>query len=212
MPELELHYFAGKGRGEAIRLTLHVGGVPFDNVHFDGFQDFASQKAEGKLVYAQAPVLYVDGAQYAQTSALTRYCATLAGLLPESGTERLAADEYACAMDELFAKLPGSLPDAELRAAREKFCKLDVPRILGGMERAVLIRGAGDESSPWLVGGNLSYVDLAAYAVLGLLKHAKFDHVPTEIVDDYPRLMRAWKAMDEHPKVVEWIKEHPWKT
>lgn len=209
MPKLELHYFPAKGRGEAVRLALHVGGVPFENVFFDGFEDFADQKAKGVFNYGQVPVLYVDDVQYAQTSALTRYCAKLAGLLPSSDLDQFAADEYTCAMDEMFAKIPSKLPDEELRLAREKFYKLDFPRILGGIERAVLKRNA--EDTPWLVGNDLTYVDIAMYCVFGLFKQGNFDHIPTSVVDEYPRLIRTWKAVSEHPKVVEWNKKHPWK-
>jgi hypothetical protein len=48
--------------------------------------------------------------------------------------------------------------------------------------------------------------------MMGNVKHGFLDHVPTDCVDAYPRLMASYNAVLDHPKVVDWNAEHPWKV
>lgn len=209
MASLEIVYFPIKGRAEAARLLLHVGGVPFKNTHVG--EEFSAQKADGAYQYDQVPIMLVDGVQFAQSSAIIRYCAQVAGLVPQAPIDVLAADEYLSVCDEFLIKFPFTYKVGEENAkkAREVFMEVEMPRLIGGMERAVASREEGAE--PWLVGGQMTYADITVYATLDMFKKGVVDHIPTDFLDKYPLVNNAWRAVEEHEKVKEWNETHKYK-
>lgn len=78
-PHIQLIYFNFGGRAESIRLTLHVGGVAFDDVRITE-EEFRSSKAEGKYPFGSVPVLIVDDVTYAQSVGILRYVGRLGGM------------------------------------------------------------------------------------------------------------------------------------
>ena len=60
----KLHYFAGYGRGEAIRMLFAHAKVELENVNYT-FETVAEAKASGNLEFGQLPVLEHDGKFYA---------------------------------------------------------------------------------------------------------------------------------------------------
>jgi len=63
---------------------------------------------------------------------------------------------------------------------------------------------------PYALGEEISIADLALFG-LGLYYYRGIlDHVPTDVMDSYPRLALAYKSVVDHPAVVEWYKENPY--
>ena len=79
--KLKLSYFNIKGLAEAIRLTLFVGNIEFEDERVS-FEEFASRKAS--LPFKQLPTLDIDDGQVilTQSGAILRYAGILAGLYP----------------------------------------------------------------------------------------------------------------------------------
>jgi glutathione S-transferase len=89
-PALKLLYFPLPGRAEVTRLVLTYGGIPFTDQHVTE-KDWPDLK--GKLPFGQVPVLEVDGKQLAQSAAIERYVAKLAGLHPTDPWQAAKVDE-----------------------------------------------------------------------------------------------------------------------
>ena len=56
----EVVYFDGLGRAEAIRLALHIGGVPFKDTRV-AVADWPALRDSGRLPLKQLPLLVVQG-------------------------------------------------------------------------------------------------------------------------------------------------------
>lgn len=57
-PKVTLIYFDFKGRAEAARLALHMGGIEFEDKRLSR-EEFAEFKPKTK--FGQVPVIHVDG-------------------------------------------------------------------------------------------------------------------------------------------------------
>jgi prostaglandin-H2 D-isomerase / glutathione transferase len=158
------------------------------------------------------PVLKVDGTAYTQSDGILRYCGKVAGLYPrDDDLTALNIDEVlgVCA-DFGAAAFSYRGPDKQkAKEAREEFVGEKMPKLLGGLEKIVK---AKSKSDTWLCGDSISVADLQLYYMMGNVKHGFLDHVPTDCVDAYPRLMASYNAVLDHPKVVDWNAEHPWKV
>ncbi len=97
-PQLKLHYFDIKGKGEPIRLFCAYAGLDLEDHRFASMEDFLAMKESGKLAFGQVPMLEVDGNhQLVQTSAILRYLSIIGGLYPE---DPLIAAKVDAAMDQ----------------------------------------------------------------------------------------------------------------
>jgi glutathione S-transferase len=90
-PTLKLYYFDMPGRAEPTKMMLNYAGIPFENFAFPRDQ---WPELKQKMPYGQVPVLEVDGKMLAQTAAIERYAAKLAGLTPEDSWTSAKVDEY----------------------------------------------------------------------------------------------------------------------
>ena len=88
----ELIYFESPGYAEPTRLCLEISQVSWKNttVDWDGFQEL---KDSGELPYGYLPILKTPQGTLAESNALMRYAAALAGLEPEDLYLRGKVDE-----------------------------------------------------------------------------------------------------------------------
>jgi glutathione S-transferase len=88
----ELIYFASPGYAEPTRLCLEISKVPWQNtvVDWDGFQTL---KDSGDLPWGYLPILKTPQGTIAESNALMRYAAALAGIEPEDLFVRGKVDE-----------------------------------------------------------------------------------------------------------------------
>ena len=88
----ELIYFESPGYAEPTRLCLELSGLPWKNttVEWDGYQEL---KNNGELPWGYLPVLKTPSGTIAESGALMRYAASIAGLEPEDLYMRGKVDE-----------------------------------------------------------------------------------------------------------------------
>jgi glutathione S-transferase len=67
---MKLSYFPIEGRGEAIRLALHIGEIPFED-HRIPFPEWPGVK--GTTPWGSIPILEVDGKTIAQSNTILRF-------------------------------------------------------------------------------------------------------------------------------------------
>ena len=91
-PQITLTYFAdGKGRSELPRLCLLSAGLTFTDERITG-EEYRRRRAAGELPFGQVPTLRVNDELLAQSVAITRWCATEAGLLPQDRIQGAKTD------------------------------------------------------------------------------------------------------------------------
>src|SRR5262245_54167499 len=135
MTELRLRYFPFPGRAGAIRDTLRIGRIPFEDVQVPA-ERFTEQKARGELPFGSLPILDVvtDGARVtsAQSNAILRYAGRLAGLYPVDDPLRaLKVDEAMDVAEDLYHLIGPSIGEQDVArrmAMRKVLAEDTLPR------------------------------------------------------------------------------------
>ena len=68
----------------------------------------------------------------------------------------------------------------------------------------MLDKSVGDEGD-WVLGSDLGLADIAIWRLLGWLSSGILDGIPTDLIRAFPRISRVCRAVDEHPKIYEWV-------
>jgi glutathione S-transferase len=180
MAKLKLTYFDfDGGRGEPVRLALHIGGIPFEDRRVAG-KDWPALREQ--MPFRAIPVLEVDGAVVSQSNSLLRYAGKLAGLYPKDDLAQLRCDEVLDAVEDLGTQL-GNTIEHELgpegkKKAREALAAGPIPRYLEQLQQR--LQAAGGE---WFGGKSISVADLKAWSVIRWLRSGVLDHIPKDLVD-----------------------------
>uniref|UniRef100_K3W6R3 Glutathione S-transferase n=1 Tax=Globisporangium ultimum (strain ATCC 200006 / CBS 805.95 / DAOM BR144) TaxID=431595 RepID=K3W6R3_GLOUD len=197
VPKLKLTYFPRPGRGEPIRLALHIAGIPFEDERITP-EELAVRKPS--LPFNQLPVLEVDGDVIAQSLAILRYVGTLSGLYPTNDPVlAFKIDELFCLIDDLHNVWGPSFreKDAEKQLAlRKVLAEETIPKFLGHLNKRV---GEAASEGSYATGATLTVADLAISALLNGLASGHMAGVPATVVRD---------QVHAHPKVVEWYQTH----
>ena len=191
---LRLHYFPFPGRAGAIRDTLQIGRIAFEDVHVT-FEKFQEQKAAGEFPFGAVPVLDVETAttkhRVAQSNAILRFAGRLAGLYPdEDALLALKVDEVLDVGEDIQVLLGPSLHEQDIEkkmAMRKILAEVDLPRWIGCIEQLLIANG----STGFLVGDSLTVADLKLYWVCDFLSNGSLDGIPTTLFDDFPNVL-AW--------------------
>ena len=184
MSQIKLTYFdVDGGRGEAIRLALHIGNIAFEDHRF-AFADFESERAKTPL--SQVPVLTLDGAQITQSNAILRYIGKQADLYPSDNKQALICDEVMDAVEDCTDKIVATffLQGSELEQARAKLVKGDLAKYLQFLELKLVEQGG-----EYFAGQRLTIADLKVLPLVSWLMSGQLDHVPQDLVANVaPRL------------------------
>ena len=195
-------------RAEVSRLALFIGGVDFTD-HRPSREEFQALKESGVLPFGQLPTIEVDGARYAQSIAIARFCGQLAGLYPKDDLiAGLRVDELLDAMNELNYSLYPSMREQDperKQTLRAIFSSEVLPKWLRSIEARLL----SNEESSYLVGAQMTIADLALWRVNTWLTSGILDGVPTTVLNAYPALHKHCELVARHPKVIEWIHRSP---
>ncbi len=192
---LRLRYFPFPGRAAAIRDTLRLGGVAFEDVHVppDRFQ---KQKAAGELPFGSLPVLDVVTAagtvSAAQSNAILRFAGRRAGLYPvDDPLQALKVDEALDLGEDLYHVIGPSIAeqDGERRMAMRKvLAEQTLPRWAGFLERLLIANGR----TGFVVGDSLTVADLKLYWVVDKLTNGSLDGIPRTVLDRF-EAVTAWR-------------------
>ena len=200
---IQFSNFHKQGRAEVIRLALHIADIPFEDERIK-LPDWPALKPT--TPYGSLPTATIDGELVAQSSAIVHYAGKLSGLYPSDPKDALPVDEVLATVDDIIQaaySYRGSDKD-QLKEAREKFVKESVPRYIGGLEKRLEVFGKG----PFVCGDNVTIADLGICTFVIQMKSGKIDHVPKDIIHRFPRIITAYDAVMDLPKVKEWYKDH----
>nr|XP_034305107.1 S-crystallin SL11 [Crassostrea gigas] len=174
MGKFKLLYFASKGRGQPIRLLLHIAGVDFDdvNVTLKEWKDIKANMPHRKL-----PVLEVDGNLIPQSGAILRYLGREFGYYGSNNAEKTRIDVISGAVDDIIFLMERLFYNETVEAAKENLKKEMVSwrleEFLGIMEETLKENHNGDKC---FVGDQVSIADIQVYNVLDVIPEYFSDH------------------------------------
>ena len=216
---VELYYWPTiQGRGEFVRLLLEEAGAEYVDVArakggMAAMMRFLEGDEPGALPFAP-PFVKVGGAVVSQTANILAYLAPRLGLVPDDEALRAEADQIQLTIADFVGEvhdthhpIAGSLyyEDQKKEAKRraQEFAKERMPKYLGWLEE-VLARNAKSEGR-WLVGRDLTYVDLSAFQVVEGLRYA-FPNAMARIERKIPRLVALRDRVAERPRIAAYLK------
>lgn len=184
-----LIYFPWAGRAGAIRDTLHIGGIPFEDVKLS-YESFCAQRAQGVIPYDVLPALELpSGLVIGQSNTILRWAGDRAGLYPQDAEARLSMEATLDMLEDYATRLSVSIreDDAEIRAhLRRRLNSQCFPQVYRHLSKHV-----EDGGAEWLMGGQLTIVDLKAYHFVEKLTNGTLDGISTDALTGYPEL-NAW--------------------
>ena len=208
----KLHYFAGYGRGEAIRMLLSHAKQELEEVHYT-FETVGEAKASGNLEFGQLPVLEHDGKFYAQSTAILRALGKIYGYYPEDAYTAWRVDSTLDAIGDLLnAFYKGAFaPNEDLKKTlMAAFFETSLPNFLAAIQKRI----ETNTTQEFIIGDKLTIADfaLAAVAYSSFLNEnnpARADQMA--IVEKFPVALKYFQGLGEHVKEhLQARKPSPW--
>lgn len=203
MDKLKLVYFDIDGaRGEAARLALVIGEVPFEDDRVK-FTDWGSRKAG--TPFGALPVLELGGQTVAQSNGINRYVGKLAGLYPSDAWQAALCDEAMDAVEEIATKVWSTMPmpAAEKKAQRESLAAGPLSYSLDRLQHRLVAHGGR-----YFADGRLTVADLKVFVWIRHLRSGELDHVPVDLPDRVaPQLVEHYERVKEYPAVKAYYAE-----
>ena len=197
MDKLKLVYFDIDGaRGEAARLAMVIGRVPFEDDRVK-FADWPARKPG--TPFGALPVLELDGHAVAQSNGINRYVGKLAGLYPSDAWQAALCDEAMDAVEEIATRVWSTMamPAAEKKAQRESLAAGPLSDSLDRLQRRLVAHGG-----QYFADGRLTIADLKVFVWIGHLRSGQLDHVPVDLPDRVaPRLVEHYERVKGHPAI-----------
>src|SRR5881397_2521148 len=216
---VELYYWPTiQGRGEFVRLLLEEAGADYVEVArakggMAAMMRLLAGGEPGALPFAP-PFVKVGDTVVAQTANILAFFAPRLGLVPgdealraEANQIQLTIADFVGEVHDTHHPIAGSLyyEDQKKEAKRraQEFAKERMPKYLGWLED-VLARNE-KSAGRWLVGRDLTYVDLSAFQVVEGLRYA-FPHATARLERRIPRLVVLRDRVAERPRIAAYLK------
>ena len=198
---LEVIYFEAPGYAEPTRLCLEMIGKPWKNtiVDWDGYQKL---KEAGELPWGFLPVLKTSQGTIAESGAMMRYAASLAGLDSDDLYTQGKINEIIDVIDGWRAHFTPTfyIDDLEDRcAARQALFEPGAKMDAGLKDLETLF-----ENSPtgWIAGTEgMSLADVKAFLNTFMMFSGQFDGIDEGMIQTYPLLLEYHKKVSNHPSV-----------
>lgn len=198
-----------QARGEACRLTMVIGKIPFDDKRVSP-KDFPEFRKKTPL--SSLPVAEIDGQMVAQSNAILRYFGCLTNMYPEDAKKGLIVDQVIDTVADFSASILRVTGDTEeeKRKARTTAVQTGGERYFGGAQRMVEAQQQKNESEgPYLFGDKPTIADVSIAAMYIFLKTGVLDHIQGDELDSYSTMKKIFKSIIAIPEVVDYLKEHP---
>lgn len=198
MPQLKLSYFDfDGGRGEAARLAMSFGNVPFED-HRIPFAEWPAFRE--RTSFHAIPLLEVDGEVITQSNAINRFVGKLAGLYPDDDLQAARCDEVMDAVEDVVTRIVatfGIQDPAEMKAKRQALVDGPIRLYLTALQEMLERRGGS-----YLADDRLTVADLKLFVWIRSLEAGILDYVPADLVERVaPKLAEHARRVAEHPGV-----------
>ena len=197
----KVHYFAGYGRGEVLRMLLAHAKVDYENV-FYSFADLPKAKESGNLEFGQLPVLEIDGKFYSQSIAILRFLGNKYGYNPEEPYTAWRVDSTIDSIGDLlnaYYKATFTSNEDDKAALWKVFYETTYPKWLTVIES----RLKSNTTQKYIVGDKMTIADflIAAIAYGTFMNEGNANKdVQLAIVEKFPVLLEYVKGLGEELK------------
>ncbi|KAH9504987.1 Glutathione S-transferase 3 [Bulinus truncatus] len=200
-PSYKLYYFNFRGRGELIRLLLHIAQVDFvdHRIQPPDWPSFKPNTPEGHV-----PFMEIDGVRFGESLPLARYIARKYNLMGATEIDQLTADIILNYVDELRSDYVRFKTDTILTAEqkeqlKERFENIAIPKFLNKIEKRLAASTTG-----YLAGADLTIADLAVADVL----ETCIKENPA-LLDSYPNVSEHWTRIMAIPQLADYLSSRP---
>ncbi|XP_050509813.1 glutathione S-transferase-like isoform X3 [Diabrotica virgifera virgifera] len=195
----KLTYFDFPGKGEAIRMILSYGEIPFEDKRIQ-MGDWPKIKPTTPL--GQVPVLHINDKSITQTGPICRYLANIVGLAGNNNEENLEIDVAAEMIgDVLKTAYEYRFETDETRKEKVKERLLELMPIIFTVLEENAIRNQG-----YIALDRVTFADiifLCAYEdIRNILEN-------TDVIADYPNLQEVKKNLLSIESLKDWIQKRP---
>jgi len=203
MTQPKLTYFDFSGsRGEECRLAFAVAGVDFED---DRLPRKSWPDVKPTTPFGGLPVLQLEGkGRIGECNAILTFIGRSHGLHPSDNWEAAQHEALMSACAQLRNQLSATMrikDEEEKKSARHALAEGAIPSFGKSVEAHL---GGG----PFVAGQNINVVDIKMYMIVRWISSGGLDHVPDTSFSDFPRLMKLYNAVKDHPKVIAWIDGH----
>ena len=186
----ELIYFESPGYAEPTRLCLELSQVSWKNttVDWDGFK---ALKDSGELPHGYLPILKTPQGTLAESNALMRYAAALAGLEPEDLFLRGKVDEILELIQGWRASFTPTfyIEDLDEKIAARKALFEEGAKIDLGLKNLESLVEAS--STGWIADTeDMTLADVKAFLNTFMMFSGQFDGIEASMLKSYPSLMK----------------------
>jgi len=204
LQDCKLTYFGIPGRGEATRLALTIGKIPFEDNRI-AFSDWPPLKAT--TPWGSLPLLTLkDGTEIGQQRAMVRLVGKATKLYPlDDHVAAANVDSFMDACEDIIEKTNAvgqGMEKPEKEAAR-----------LAATEKGGTVYGIFEKLDAFIaengkdghvVGSALTIADLYIYTNSCTFISGLFDGIPPTALDSFANIQAVRKTVRSHPAVVEW--------
>jgi glutathione S-transferase len=216
--KVKFTYLDKRVRGEAIRLALWLGGIPFEDERVS-YEEVMERRSS--LPFSQVPVLDIGNGQglYAQSKAILRWAGREGGLYPEDSALALRCDGVVDMIEEMRTEMV----KAGYRAVMSRHpvtARPMVPLVDSQREEVVAMNKnvvfptrykqleslLAASTGSYFCGESLTIADLAFYVLTSSVLSGAWSRNGPEpsALDECPKLRQLVEHIAALPKVKQW--------
>lgn len=194
-------------RAECVRLSLFMGGVPFEDKRV-GYDELYGS---GMLTFGTFPALEVNGRPIAQTHAMAAFAGKLSGFYPEDPWLQAKVDEVFGGLTDATDLVTGTMqirdPNKKIQT-RQQMCQQDgrLTMLLSGLESLLMQNGGNG----LFAGDKVTVADLAVWRAVDWLSCGVLDGIPRDYISRaFPHLANLYQKIDSLQGVQDWKRRNP---
>ena len=197
----EIVYFASPGFAEVSRFCLEISGLEWKNTIVD-WDQYSEMKNQGELPWGYLPIVRTPHGTVAESNAMLRYTAALAGLEPKDLYVRAKVDEL---VEVINGWREHFMPTFSIENVDEKISARKAMFVEGGsMDTALKNISAVFERSTtgWLANTeDMTIADIKAFMDTFMMFSGQFDGITANMLGNYPTLLAFHEKMSNDSRV-----------
>lgn len=197
----ELIYFNSPGYAEPTRFCLEISELPWKNTTVD-WEGYQALKQSGELPWGFLPVLKTPQGTIAESNALMRYAAAVAGLEPEDLFVRGKVDEIIELIQGWRTDFTPTfrIEDLDERIAARKALFVEGTKLDLGLKDLESL--FNKSTTGWLADTeDMTLADVKAFLNIFMMFSGQFDGIDAAMAQAYPSLLKYHDKVANDPRM-----------